>query len=64
MRRMASPAPVAGIASVDPEEKVAASKRAGSSSEKSQLVRLAVTTQQPSWLEAMASGFPPMGSMP
>ena len=50
------------VAKID--EKVGANRYEGSSIVKSQLVRLAVTTQQPSWVDAMASGLPPIGSMP
>src|SRR5450631_487290 len=59
-----SPEVLAGTAMDAPDEKVGANRYAGSSMVKSQLVRLAVTTQQPSWVDAMASGFPPIGSMP
>ena len=62
--RETSPAPVTGETTVEPDVNVAASKRAGSTMVKSQLARLAVTTQQPSGLAAMASGSFPEGSMP
>ena len=63
-RREDSPPPVAGTAGEELVEKVAARSWAGSTSVRSQLVRFAVTTQQPSWLAARASGSPPMGNIP